>query len=135
MLVYHFIEMLDWCGTIGSFLPRKCFLPLRSRAGPTVCDDATIGVLIAVVMFVTPANPPKLPDAPSVDAKDNLAATLLSWEIANKMPYDIVFLFGGGFALAKGFVDSGLSACLGEQLGNLSMSLVKSSCSSLSSFG
>jgi sodium-dependent dicarboxylate transporter 2/3/5 len=89
---------------------------------PSFISDATIGMLIAVVMFVTPARPSKLPDAAD-DAEDKPTTTLLTWETANKMPYDIVFLFGGGFALAKGFVDSGLSAWLGELLGNLSISL------------
>ncbi|CAB9507604.1 Sodium-dependent dicarboxylate transporter SdcS [Seminavis robusta] len=50
--------------------------------------------------------------------------TLLNWETANKMPYDVVFLLGGGFALAKAFVDSGLSEYLGEQLATLRLEVV-----------
>jgi sodium-dependent dicarboxylate transporter 2/3/5 len=85
-------------------------------------NDATIGMLIAVVMFLTPARQSKLAEAPE-GATEKWNTTLLNWETANKMPYDIVFLFGGGFALAEGFVESGLSAYLGEQLGNMTMSL------------
>jgi sodium-dependent dicarboxylate transporter 2/3/5 len=89
---------------------------------PSFIADATIGFLIAIVLFVTPARPSKLPHAAD-DAEDKPTTTLLTWETANKMPYDIVFLFGGGYALAKGFVEGGLSAFLGEQLGNLDISL------------
>jgi sodium-dependent dicarboxylate transporter 2/3/5 len=32
------------------------------------------------------------------------------------MPWELVFLLGGGFALAKGTSESGLSAYLGVQL-------------------
>lgn len=85
-------------------------------------SDSTIGMLIAVVLFLTPARPCNLAEAPE-EADTKWSTTLLDWETANKMPYDIVFLFGGGFALASGFVESGLSAYLGEQLGNMDMSL------------
>ena len=40
----------------------------------------------------------------------------MNWKTANKIPWNIVLLFGGGFALAKGFVESGLSVWFGEQL-------------------
>lgn len=85
-------------------------------------SDATIGMCFCVILFLTPARPCMLPDAPA-DADYKRSTTLLNWETANKMPYDIVFLFGGGFALAQGFVDSGLSAFLGEKLGAMNVSL------------
>lgn len=40
----------------------------------------------------------------------------MDWKTAKKLPWDIVLLFGGGFALAKGFESSGLAAWIGEQL-------------------
>lgn len=43
----------------------------------------------------------------------------MNWETANKIPWNIVLLFGGGFALAQGFVDSGLSVWFGERLAGL----------------
>ncbi len=42
---------------------------------------------------------------------------LMDWETSKKLPWDIVLLFGGGFALAIGFKDSGLSAWFGQSLG------------------
>ena len=41
---------------------------------------------------------------------------LMDWKTVNKLPWNIVLLFGGGFALAKGFEVSGLSVWIGEQL-------------------
>lgn len=41
---------------------------------------------------------------------------LMNWETAKKLPWNILLLFGGGFALASGFKESGLSLWFGEQL-------------------
>ena len=41
---------------------------------------------------------------------------LLDWETAVTIPWDIIILFGGGFALAQGFGESGLTQWLAEQL-------------------
>ena len=84
-------------------------------ASGNMISDATIGMLISVILFITPAKPCNLPGAPS-DATDKRTTTVLDWTTAKKLPYDIIFLFGGGFALAKGFVASGLSTWLGQQL-------------------
>lgn len=43
----------------------------------------------------------------------------MNWDTAKRIPWGIVLLFGGGFALAQGFVDSGLSVWFGEQLSGL----------------
>lgn len=40
----------------------------------------------------------------------------MNWKTANRLPWNIVLLFGGGFALAKGFESSGLALWFGEQL-------------------
>ena len=40
----------------------------------------------------------------------------MNWETAHGLPWNIVLLFGGGFALAKGFETSGLALWFGEQL-------------------
>jgi sodium-dependent dicarboxylate transporter 2/3/5 len=41
---------------------------------------------------------------------------LLDWKTAVTIPWDIIILFGGGFALARGFSESGLTLWLAEQL-------------------
>jgi len=44
---------------------------------------------------------------------------VMSPDVVRKLPWDIVLLFGGGFALAKGFQSSGLSALIGDRFGGL----------------
>jgi sodium-dependent dicarboxylate transporter 2/3/5 len=44
---------------------------------------------------------------------------VLTWKTASRLPWNIVLLFGGGFALAAGFKESGLSSWMGEQLKGL----------------
>ncbi|KAK1874606.1 Solute carrier family 13 member 5 [Dissostichus eleginoides] len=45
------------------------------------------------------------------------APALLTWQVTQKkMPWNIVLLLGGGFALAKGSEESGLSLWLGDQM-------------------
>tara|TARA_Y100000588_G_C14095124_1_gene856244 strand:+ start:29 stop:538 length:510 start_codon:yes stop_codon:yes gene_type:complete len=43
----------------------------------------------------------------------------MDWGVAKNLPWHIVLLFGGGFALASGFKDSGLSQWFGVQLQGL----------------
>ena len=69
---------------------------------PKYLNDGTVAMLIAVILFIVPST------------KKNEA--LLTWKITKKLPWHIVFLFGGGFALAKGFIDSGLSNYIGSLL-------------------
>jgi len=40
----------------------------------------------------------------------------MDWTTATKLQWNIVLLFGGGFALATGFIESGLSEWFGNQL-------------------
>lgn len=54
----------------------------------------------------------KLPTAPSQG--------LITWKYINaKVPWSLVFLLGGGFALAEGGKESGMSAMLGNSLAGL----------------
>lgn len=60
--------------------------------------DSSVGMLVALLLFFIPAKSKK--------------ANLLEWEDAKKLPFDILFIFGGGFSLAKGFQISGLDQLL-----------------------
>jgi len=66
-------------------------------------SDATIAMAGALVLFVIPSDFSK-------------KEFLLDWPTAVKLPWDILVLFGGGFALAKGFSDSGLTEWIVTQL-------------------
>ncbi len=41
---------------------------------------------------------------------------ILDWDTAKTIPWDIIILMGGGFALAAGFSGSGLTEWLANQL-------------------
>ena len=73
---------------------------------PSYINDGTVAIFIALLLFVIPS-------------KSKKGERLMNWETANKIPWNIVLLFGGGFALAQGFVDSGLSVWFGERLAGL----------------
>src|SRR5690625_2821759 len=65
--------------------------------------DGIIAMAFAVILFIIPSiNKP--------------GDRLLDWETAVKLPWGILLLFGGGLAIAAGFVDSGLSEWIGSQL-------------------
>lgn len=68
--------------------------------------DSTVAMGMGILCFILP-----------VDKKQQ--TTLLDWEHASKAPWDILLLFGGGFAIAKGFEESGLTHWIGSQLGVL----------------
>lgn len=65
--------------------------------------DSTIAMAGALSLFIIPSNLEK-------------GEFLLDWKTACKIPWDILILFGGGFALAKGFTDSGLTHTIANQL-------------------
>uniref|UniRef100_A0A8C7N161 Solute carrier family 13 member 5a n=1 Tax=Oncorhynchus kisutch TaxID=8019 RepID=A0A8C7N161_ONCKI len=84
--------------------------------------DATVAVFVAVLLFVLPSEPPRYLcfwRTQSFDTEPPRGPTpaLLTWQVTQrKMPWSIVLLLGGGFALAKGSEVSGLSRWLGDQM-------------------
>lgn len=64
-------------------------------------DDATVAIFVATLMFLIPSKD-----------KSRFPA-LLDSKIFGKIPWEILLLFGGGFALAKGFQSTGLSELIG----------------------
>ncbi len=65
--------------------------------------DSTVAIFGALLLFMIPADLKK-------------GEFLLDWKTAVRIPWDIIILFGGGFALAAGFAATGLTSWLGEQL-------------------
>ncbi|XP_015254759.1 PREDICTED: solute carrier family 13 member 5-like [Cyprinodon variegatus] len=84
--------------------------------------DATVSLFVAILLFILPSEPPRYlcfwrrSDSDSQLSRGP-APPLLTWQVTQeKMPWNIVFLLGGGFALAKGSEESGLSRWLGTQM-------------------
>lgn len=65
--------------------------------------DSSIAMAGALLLFIIPADFKK-------------GEYLLDWHTAKNIPWDIMILFGGGFALAGGFVNSGLTEWIANQL-------------------
>lgn len=70
-------------------------------------NDGTIAVFIAILLFIIPTKASK---------KSKKSRHLMTWKDAENLPWEIILLFGGGFALATGMKESGLSMWCGEQL-------------------
>jgi sodium-dependent dicarboxylate transporter 2/3/5 len=69
-------------------------------------NDGTVAIFMALLLFAIPSkNPSK--------------SRVLDWQIASDLPWHIILLFGGGFALASGFKESGLSMWCALQLHGL----------------
>lgn len=82
--------------------------------------DATPAVLIVFLLFVLPANLDFLRNRGSGKATN----ALLNWKIVHeKLPWGLVLLIGGGFAMASASKESGLSKLIGSQLVNLQDSM------------
>jgi sodium-dependent dicarboxylate transporter 2/3/5 len=86
--------------TVGNFT-----IPGWSQlfSNPSYFNDGTVAIAMALFLFFIPSQKEK-------------KKTVLDWDTASKLPWNIVILFGGGFALASGFKDSGLADYLGQQL-------------------
>lgn len=69
---------------------------------PNQMQDSTVAIVCALLLFILPAS--------------EKGKSILEWKDTAKLPFDILLLFGSGFALAKGFESSGLSKYLASQL-------------------
>ncbi len=71
-------------------------------------DDGSVAIAMALILFFIPAR-----------SKAGEKTMILDEKVFNQLPWPVVVLFGGGFALAFGFSESGLSAYLASQLQGL----------------
>ena len=67
-------------------------------------NDASVALLAVVAMFLIP---------------NGKGSRLLDWETAGRIPWGMLILFGGGIAIAKAFIVSGMSAALGNALAGI----------------
>ncbi|XP_055747884.1 Na(+)/dicarboxylate cotransporter 3-like isoform X2 [Salvelinus fontinalis] len=80
-------------------------------------SDATTGVIIVSILFFFPSQKPSLNWWFDSRASNTPYVPLLSWKKAQEcVPWNIILLLGGGFAMAKGCEESGLAAWIGAYL-------------------
>lgn len=65
-------------------------------------DDTLIALIAGILLFAIPAK--------------NKDGNILDWDTILKLPWGILWLFGGGLALAAGIMESGLDQWIGGQL-------------------
>jgi len=63
--------------------------------------DGTVAAIAGLSLFIIP---------------DGTGRPLLVWKEANRAPWDVILMFGGGLALAMGMAQSGLAEWLGKSL-------------------
>jgi len=69
---------------------------------PGFIDDGTVAIFMAMTLFFVP-----------VKDETSKETTVMGSDVILHIPWHIVILFGGGFALAKGFQATGLSDLIG----------------------
>jgi len=78
-------------------------------------QDSTIAIAMGILLFIIPVE------------KEGKKRNLLIWKNLLELPWDVLLLFGGGFALADGIQKTGLAAYLGSHLiflGNMPLLLM-----------
>ena len=75
---------------------------------PEMIDDGTVALFMALLLFLIPTRSDHAESPAIMDAGGIM-----------RLPWGIVLLFGGGFALAKGFQVSGLSDLIGRHFASL----------------
>ncbi len=77
--------------------------------------DATVSILIAVIICLIPVNGGR-----GLEWKGKREFFVMDWRtIQSGLPWGIVILFGGGYALAAGMQETGLASWIGSQLTGL----------------
>jgi len=67
--------------------------------------DSTVAMIASLLLFILPADREK---------------RLLDWKSASQIPWGVVMIVGGGYAIAAGFESTGLADWLGHQLSFIS---------------
>lgn len=99
----------EWTGPERRLVPvvaaTFAFWLLQPLLSPLVpagsLTDGTVAVIAGLVLFVLP---------------DGTGRPLLVWQEADRAPWGVIMMFGGGLALAGGMGKSGLAVWLGEAL-------------------
>lgn len=76
-------------------------------AGKRFISDATIAIAMSSLLFFLPSG---------IRDKQQRRIPLMDWQTAHRLPWDMILLFGGGFALASGFKATALDQWLGATL-------------------
>ncbi|KAM9450907.1 solute carrier family 13 member 2 isoform 2-T2 [Clarias gariepinus] len=122
-----------WFSRDPGFMPG--WASTLNQSGPFV-TDGTVAIFMSTLLFLIPSQLPEVCLPRRVDEhegteegeqpvegrqrKHKAPPALLVWKVVHeRMPWNIVLLLGGGYALATGSEESGLSKWLGQSLSPL----------------
>lgn len=91
ILVIFFLAAISWISR-----------PLINKFIPGI-NDTTIALIAGLILFMIPSLSKK-------------GQQILNWDTVKELPWGILLLFGGGLAIAKGFMDTGLANWIINQL-------------------
>ncbi|NXD72156.1 S13A2 protein, partial [Eolophus roseicapillus] len=119
VLVLFILLVVLWFTRDPGFIPGWATV-LFNKNDTSYVTDATVAIFISVLLFIIPSDMSmsfRDKDQTGIKPKIQAPPALLDWKVVHqKMPWNIVFLLGGGFALAKGSEESHLSSWLGSKL-------------------
>ncbi|NXR64206.1 S13A2 protein, partial [Rhadina sibilatrix] len=119
LLILFILLVVLWFTREPGFIPGWATV-LFNKDNTSYVTDATVALFISILLFILPSGfstRDREEEQTGGRAKFRAPPPLLDWKVVQeKMPWNIVFLLGGGFALAKGSEESGLSAWLGTKL-------------------
>ncbi|XP_056662902.1 Na(+)/citrate cotransporter isoform X3 [Monodelphis domestica] len=120
MLLFSWVWLqVLFVGTDPGFIPGWQSL-LWMDGKKRYVSDSTVVIFISILLFILPSKRPKFNFRNQVEEEWQVPfypPPLLTWKVAQKkVPWGIVLLLGGGFAVAKGCEVSGLSEWFGTQM-------------------
>uniref|UniRef100_A0A8D1QJW9 Solute carrier family 13 member 1 n=1 Tax=Sus scrofa TaxID=9823 RepID=A0A8D1QJW9_PIG len=124
-LGFNFKEMFQ-CDKTGTAKQKACAEVIKQeyqKLGPIrypgFATDSTVALLVGLLFFLIPAKR-LTKTTPTGETVAFDYSPLITWkEFQSFMPWDIAILVGGGFALADGCEESGLSKWIGNKLSPL----------------
>uniref|UniRef100_A0A3Q2E4Q1 Solute carrier family 13 member 2 n=1 Tax=Cyprinodon variegatus TaxID=28743 RepID=A0A3Q2E4Q1_CYPVA len=112
VLTIFILLVLLWFTREPGFIPG--WATVLFNKDDSFVTDGTVAIFMSMLFFVIPS---RLPKFGSYGKRIKAPPTLLNWQVVHeRMPWNIILLLGGGFALAAGSEASGLSVWLGESL-------------------
>lgn len=107
VVTVFFLTVAAWVFRVDIPLGRLVIPGWSTRLGLSV-HDGTIAIAAATLLFVIPTNL-------------RAGKFVLDWASAVRIPWEVLLLFGGGFALAAGFRETGLDQWLAGGFGRLAV--------------